>query len=52
MGLFNSATGRPHSEDKRLYAQRDRNARKLEAQNKETRKMLQQNQSRRKAGKN
>jgi hypothetical protein len=52
MGLFNPATGRPHPEDKRLYDQRAETARRLEAQNKETRKMLQQNLSRRKADKN
>lgn len=52
MGKINPATGRDHSEDARLYALRDREQKQMEKENKETRKMLQQNQSRRKADRN
>ncbi len=59
MGLFgkkiNPATGRPHSMDKKLGADRkgmERRKRELEERAKKTRRMLQQNQSRKKAGKN
>ena len=48
----NPATGRDDSQNARLNALRDRQAAALAAQNKATRRMLSQNQSRRKPEKN
>lgn len=49
---INTATGHPHSEDARLYAQRDQAAPRLEQRARDHRRGVQQSLSRRDAGSN